>query len=130
MIKDEERAPFSGTESPFDSLLVLAEGNTGAATVLAKVMQGKIIDLLDVLLYLYDKNIRGVQIWVLYKDICKEDLSCFVNRLKQMDDETITKLNEICTDNVAVSGKYINNNDRYTIIDGDKIIAIPSQGYC
>lgn len=68
---------FNGTESTMEMLVAMAEGNPGAATVLAQTINHKWknnIPGLLVVLHLDDLEIYGSDIWVLYKNCCGEDL--------------------------------------------------------
>jgi hypothetical protein len=69
------------TDSPLSSMIKLSEGNPGAITVLTQLYKtGPIIDPdailggLAHLLSLDTLNIYGSRIWMLYKDVCKEDI--------------------------------------------------------
>lgn len=64
-----------------NAIMVLGEGNPGAITVLLRIMkEGEDIDpdsalgSLGPLLALDNNDIYGSNIWVLYKDVCGEDL--------------------------------------------------------
>lgn len=50
------------------------------------------------LLNLDDMNIRGPQIWVAYKDICKGDLEQLVGRIEKRDPELVAAINRIIPD--------------------------------
>ncbi len=66
-------------------LLAMGGGNTGALTVLARLLKyGALIDPqaafggLGVIMSLDTDDIYEHRIWMLYKDVCKEDLVAFV----------------------------------------------------
>jgi hypothetical protein len=58
-----------------DTLILMAEGNPGALNVLIELEKS---DNLVWAMHLDDMNIRGTQIWLGYKDYCKQDLNKFV----------------------------------------------------
>lgn len=60
-------------EAMMEKVIELAEGNPGAITVLAQLQS--MPELIDYLLY--ETNKRGPDIWVLYKDMCHEDIEAF-----------------------------------------------------
>ena len=59
------------------------------------------------ILGLDDMNIRGSQIWIGYKDYCKEDIMKFIQAIKDRDPEMINKINQ-----ESLNG---NHNDRAVI---------------
>lgn len=68
-------------DTTMDAVVKLAEGNPGAATVCMQILdKGGDIDPdwmfggLSILLSLDTYNIYGPRIWMLYKDVCKQDL--------------------------------------------------------
>lgn len=68
-------------DSPKDMIIKMAEGNVGALTVCLKLFtESPKIDTLDwaggcgLLLFLDDLGIYGSSIWVLYKNVCGENL--------------------------------------------------------
>lgn len=66
--------------SKVDAILALAEGNPGALTVIMQIMKREDIDPdafmgpFGTLLLLDSHNIYGSRIWVLYKDVCGENV--------------------------------------------------------
>lgn len=56
-----------------EKVIELAEGNPGAITVLSQLQT--VPELIDFLLYETDK--RGPDIWVIYKDMCLQDIDAF-----------------------------------------------------
>lgn len=93
------RQPIDLDGSVMDTLVLLSEGNPGAATVLAKLIEhderGPEYGYLDVL-RLDDYNMRGPQIWVGYKYHCDHDLKRFVQCIRSHDPAMIAKVNEMC----------------------------------
>lgn len=72
-----------------DVVRYVTEGNPGALRVCMEILRNdKIIDPdsampgLGTLLGLYDMDIKGSKIWVLFKDICKCKLSHFLGLLR------------------------------------------------
>lgn len=102
------RPEININDSVLDMLLLMSEGNPGAATVLVQIMNkydagAMLVFILD------DMNIRGPQIWVGYKNACHEDLDEFCRRIKTRDQEIINIINEeLSRDNsfkwIAVKG--------------------------
>lgn len=78
---------FEGTNKPseevVDRLVEMSKGNPGGATVLSKLFEGvseeeavKDIDILD------KAGIYGGNLWIGYKDFCKEDINEFRKQLR------------------------------------------------
>jgi hypothetical protein len=85
----EERIKFYDTMESV--LLKMSEGNPGAITVLTRLLkESEDIDPQDMLgglgkiLYLDTLQIYGSRIWVLYKDVCGENLSKMVAVLRSV----------------------------------------------
>ncbi len=87
------RAEININGSVLDMLLLMAEGNPGAATVLSQIMNKydagamRIFDLDDM-------NIRGSQIWVAFKDVCNEDLDVLCEKLRKRDPSMVEAVNK------------------------------------
>jgi len=79
-----------------DMSVSIAEGNPGAATVIAELLKPEWEDGMMKLLHLDDMNIRGSQIWVGYKDYCGEDINAFREAIAARDPLMIAKINEEC----------------------------------
>lgn len=60
-----------------EAATALAEGNPGAASVIGKVLENSEFGLID-LAHLDDDDIYGADIWIGYKDVCKQDLGNFL----------------------------------------------------
>lgn len=75
-----------------DTLILMSEGNPGAAQVLAEISKQK--NGLTAILLLDDMNIRGTQIWVGFKDYCREDTLKFMNCIFSKDAEMVKKIND------------------------------------
>lgn len=69
-----------------DMLILMAEGNPGAISVLAQLLKED--EGILAVFALDDMNIRGTQIWIGFKDYCGTDLKKFmdyaINRNKEM----------------------------------------------
>lgn len=82
--------------SVMEALITMSEGNPGAASVLAKLMQKYNEMGFMAALHLDDMNMRGSQIWVGYKDYCGQDLEKFFAALTSRDPAMVAKVNEKC----------------------------------
>ena len=89
---DEKRKEINVTASTMDMLLLISEGNPGAATVLAQLMKEDNGILL--VLGLDDMNIRGTQIWIGFKDYCKNDMKRFAECILKREAGMIEKINQ------------------------------------
>lgn len=79
--------------SVLDMLLLMSEGNPGAATVLSRIMNkcdAGAMSIFD----LDDMNIRGAQIWVAFKYVCNEDLNMLCEKLKKRDPSMVEAINK------------------------------------
>jgi len=77
------------TDSVFDVLKKVSEGNPGALNVCMRLIrEGEYIDPdnimggIGIVLSLDGMEIYGSRIWMLYKDVCKEDLVDMVAELR------------------------------------------------
>ena len=61
-----------------DAIFALAGGNPGAISVLMTLMQEPSLDLADVFATLDMLEIYESRIWMLYKDVCKQNIQSFV----------------------------------------------------
>lgn len=78
--------------SPTDALAIMAEGNPGAISAMIKLMDNP-NGFFDVL-RLDDMNMRGPQIWVAFKDVCKGDVELFRQKIRERDSAMITQVNK------------------------------------
>lgn len=94
----EQRGKINLDGSNIDLIAQMSEGNPGAMTVLVGLM--KVPNLKPpgplFLLHLDDMNIRGSQIWVGYKDYCKEDMPAFAKAVQDRDPNMVAMINEFC----------------------------------
>lgn len=77
-----------------DVLMMMAEGNPGAAGVLAQLYNTADDGFLDVL-RLDDMNMRGEQIWCGYKYYCGENIDLFRAAIRDRDPQMIAFVNEL-----------------------------------
>lgn len=93
-------------DSMKDLILKMSEGNPGAVNVLLRLLEDDPVMGPMVILHLDDMNIRGSQIWVAYKDFCREELSKFKEAVFARNSEMVAKVNEVCSyaGEVAVPG--------------------------
>jgi len=80
------------TDSVMDVLMNMSEGNPGAITVLAEMLNRD--GLMDILT-LDDMNIRGSQIWLGFKDFAGEDMDVFMAAIKERSQDMVNKINEM-----------------------------------
>jgi len=88
--KMKDRKPLKLSDTIKESIIKMSEGNPGAISVLAQLIPKYPL----VFLGLDDMNIRGWQIWVGYKDFCKCDIVCFIQRIKERSEEMIFVINQ------------------------------------
>ena len=86
------REKILGSMSIIETLVLMSEGNPGAATVLGNLSQTDPLLALG----LDDMNIRGQQVWVGYKDHCEEDMDKFIEAIKARDSEMVDTINKNC----------------------------------
>lgn len=84
-----KKSKVKGTDTAMDVLIKLAEGNPGALSVCMQLLtEGKKIDPqafmggLGWLLTLDDLGIYGPRIWMLFKDVSKQDLELMLAVLR------------------------------------------------
>lgn len=90
---NKERKEIQPTDSIQDVLVLLSEGNPGAARVLVEIYKDGPDGFLA-LMDLDDMNIRGSQIWLGYKDFAGQDLGKFISAIKSRDPELVRTINE------------------------------------
>lgn len=83
-------------QSPFEMIATMSEGNPGALSVLAQLAEDGEDNGFMKMLGLDDMNIRGQQIWVGYKDHCKEDLETFKQAIHVRDEDMVHTINQNC----------------------------------
>lgn len=75
-------------------IIKMSEGNPGAITALTTFMKDNPENSFMLILGLDDMNIRGSQIWQIYKYYCEEDIEKFRQVIKDRDVDMIQYLNE------------------------------------
>lgn len=98
----KQRQKITLTMTTTDILVLMSEGNPGGLTVLCEMMKKDPMNMF-VILHLDDMNMRGSQIWVGYKDYCKEDLNKFIECCKKRDKDMVNLVNKECPENIAVT---------------------------
>ena len=63
-----------------DAVTLLVDGHPGALYVLAEIYRWS-EDPLRVILILDDMNLRGADIWELYRDVCDENIVAFIGQV-------------------------------------------------
>lgn len=71
-----------------DALLEIAEGNAGAISVISTLVKTGEFYYIDDLKTL---GIRGPMIWMLYKDVCKQNIEKLRKIIDLYNNKTITK---------------------------------------
>lgn len=89
----KRRERIEAHDSVHDILIKLSEGNPGALTALIEVVKDDpVMGFMD-LLHLDDMGMRGPQIWVAYKDHCKQDRTAFVKAIRERDQAMVNTVN-------------------------------------
>ena len=79
-----------------DIVVVLSEGNPGAARVLADIIKEDQVEGIHLCLHIDDMNLRGPQIWVGFKDHCGQDVDVFKAAIIDRDSEMVATINKEC----------------------------------
>ena len=87
-----ERKKIDGSGTLFDLMSQMAENNPGAIGVLMDSLKDDPASLLA-FLGLDDMNIRGTQIWVGFKDYCRQDKKLFWKMVQQRDENFVEAIN-------------------------------------
>ena len=77
-----------------DVLMIMSESNPGAISVMSQILEKEPVKGIYILLSLDDMNIRGSQIWIGYKDHCKENIETFIKKIDDRDSEMVTTINK------------------------------------
>lgn len=80
-------------DTGLDTLVKMSEGNPGAITAITQLLNEGIENYF-LILGLDDMNIRGSQIWQVYKYYCEEDVEKFKKVIQDRDADMIQFLNE------------------------------------
>ena len=87
------REKITGSISIQQMVILMSEGNPGGLSVLCKLLDKSPEVNFTYLLDLDDMNIRGSQIWIGYKDYCKEDLEEFKKAVRGRDSKMVEMIN-------------------------------------
>lgn len=79
MIVNAVEHPTENSVPQAVDIISMSEGNPGAISVLVRTLNNYTDLFDDVINYLFHKDVYGSKIWVLYKDVCGENLGEFVN---------------------------------------------------
>lgn len=85
-----------------DVLIQMSESNPGAISVMVQLLKKDENNFMFIL-SLDDMNIRGEQIWVGYKDYCKENIDTFIEAIKTRDKKMVDVINKECKRYIAVT---------------------------
>jgi hypothetical protein len=100
-VKKEKRGALLDSMPDEEYVLEFCEGNPGCATVIARIADYVeirpvvITSVKPVLVQLVDMNIRGSQLWVLYKDLFNGDIPKLIKAILERDPVMIERLNAI-----------------------------------
>lgn len=83
-----------------DAIVAMSGGNPGALTVLMQLMSTE-LGLIG-MCHLDDREIYGSDIWVAWKDICKEDMNLFVATIRDRSNDLEDKIEAIQHPNSGV----------------------------
>lgn len=84
-------------------ILKLGQGNPGALTILSQLANASVyIDILEKL------DIKSYKIWMLYKDVCGEDIEKTKELLVKLDQDNTFEQLIIRTNEVQSVMKYLN----------------------
>ena len=97
------RENIKSTDTVRDMIVTMAEGNPGAITVLMEILKSDKDTGVFNILHMDDMNIRGTQIWIGYKDFCKQDILMFLKYIKERNRSLIDYIN--------ATGKLGNHKD-------------------
>jgi len=82
------RKKIEGNMSVIEVVTTMTEGNPGAIRVCSELLKSPDHSGLMLILDMDDMNIRGSDIWIAYKDFCKENIQylkdCLCNRDKAL----------------------------------------------
>lgn len=98
------RQKISLNTSLKEAIIFMSEGNPGALRVLCELVKSDPMTGMVDVLHLDDMNIRGSQIWVGYKDYCREDIEKFRVALRERNKEMVEIINQECQEEQSVVG--------------------------
>lgn len=88
------RNKITMTMPPEDLLDRMTEGNPGAIRVMIEIFDKHGPEGIFTVITMDDMNIRGSQIWVGYKDHCKQNIDKFIKAIKNRDKKMIETINK------------------------------------
>jgi len=83
---------LSGGETLFEASIKMAKGNPGALNVIAQLSAHP--DGASIILCLDKMGITGSRIWVLYKDLCGQDIRKMIEMLEKRPPKFVAFVNE------------------------------------
>lgn len=86
-------AKISPNMSVLDVVVLLSQGNPGAATVLAAMWKKGEEEGLVRMLDMDDMGIRGDMVWIGFKDYAESDLDRFMDGLRARDQKLVDAVN-------------------------------------
>ncbi len=89
----KSRPKIGLTDSPRDVLIMMSEGNPGALSAMIKLLQRDQTFGFIRILSLDDMGMRGSQIWIGFKDHCKEDIEAFEKAIDDRDPAMVATVN-------------------------------------
>lgn len=88
------RKKITAGMSLIDVMVLMSEGNPGAVTVLAQIMEKQGTAGYLTLLFMDDMNLRGSRIWLAYKDHCGENIDTLIQAVKVRDLDMVATVNK------------------------------------
>lgn len=79
------------TEETIQLLVKLSQGNPGAALVLSQLAKFNNIEEIH---KLERAGVKGSGFWILYKDICKQDIPVLINLVKTAPEAELLRLSK------------------------------------
>lgn len=118
-----ERSELPKSPYPLDILVLMGEGDTGAAVVLGQMLKKEPTRAISLIVSLDDMNIRGKQIWQAFREYY--DINKFMDAIENNDERVkmVTSLNsqaleygeELWLHKAVVSSASISGRECFTI---------------
>jgi hypothetical protein len=96
------RLPLDPAANAMGTITRMVEGHLGAARVLAELYDGYGLGALMAMIDLDDMNMRGEQIWIAFKEWCREDLHLFITKVTERDPLMVECVNKFIAHPKAV----------------------------
>lgn len=77
----------------YDKIFKVCEGNPGALSVMKQILDNYPNKIEIILQKLITHNIKGSDIWTIYKEECKQDINCFLIYVSETDLNLLLKNN-------------------------------------